>query len=218
VIKVIGYLSGSPTVQVLPKPLTGGVFSTKLSPTTSPGPRRFAEARKLSHDCGVGHRHRLNFWHGGSPTAIQTAAVISYDLRKMGCKVNSVPTAGYNPRPIIKGVSMDIMTAGWVDDYPDGYDFLHYLLDGRTITKYGNNDLSFFDNRAFNKRLDRANALSGAARNKAFGRLDEWVMKNYAPLAPIENETVVDYLSPNAGGYVFDAPFGSIDLGDLYQS
>jgi hypothetical protein len=43
-------------------------------------------------------------------------------------------------------------------------------------------------------------------------------MKNYAPWAPISNSNVVDYLSPNAHGYVFNPPFGSIDLGDLYQS
>jgi peptide/nickel transport system substrate-binding protein len=218
-IKIGGYLSGTPTDQILPKALTGGVWSTKLYPITSPGPRRFAKARRLSRDCGLGHIHRLNFWHGASAPAAQGAAVISYDLRKMGCKVNSVYCCGdrYVENPV-KGNSMDIETAAWEDDYPDGYDFLHILLDGRTITKNNNNDLSYFDNKAFNQRLDRANTLTGAVRNRAFGRLDQWVMKNYAPWAPISNSNVVDYLSPNAHGYVFNPPFGSIDLGDLYQS
>jgi peptide/nickel transport system substrate-binding protein len=216
-IKIGGYLSGSPTVQVLPKPLTGGIFSTKLYPTKPPGPKQFRIARKLSDDCGLGHKGRLTFFHGASAPAIQTAAVISYDLREMGCrKVNSVPVGGYGPGPDYS--TMDIMTAGWQDDYPDGYDFMHILLDGRTIRQNNNNDLSYFDNKAFNKKLDQANTLTGAPRNKAFGRLDQWVMKNYAPWAPIENTNVVDYLSPNAGGYVYDAPFGSIDLGDFYQS
>jgi peptide/nickel transport system substrate-binding protein len=217
VIKIGGYLSGSPTVQVLPKPLTGGAWSTKLYPTKSPGPKQFAKARKLSHDCGFGHNHRLNFGHGASAPAIETAAVISYDLRKMGCrKVNSVAVAGYGFNG--NWSFADISIGGWEDDYPDGYDFLHPLLDGRAITKINNNDRANFNNNAFNKRLDAANALAGAARNRAFGRLDQWVMKKYAPWAPISNSNVVDYLSPNAHGYVFDAPFGSIDLGDLYQS
>jgi peptide/nickel transport system substrate-binding protein len=218
-IKIGGYLSGTPTVQVLPKALTGGVWSTHLYPTWSPGPRQFAKARRLSRDCGPGHIRRLNFWHGASAPAVQDAAVISYDLRKMGCKVNSVYCCG--DRYVAagaKGNTMDIATAGWWDDYPDGYDFLHNLLDGRTIARTNNNDLSYFNNKTFNRRLDAANTLAGAARNRAFGRLDQWVMKKYAPWAPISNSNVVDYLSPNAHGYVFDAPFGSIDLGDLYQS
>jgi peptide/nickel transport system substrate-binding protein len=76
-IKIGGYLSGTPTDQILPKALTGGVWSTKLYPITSPGPRRFAKARRLSRDCGLGHIHRLNFWHGASAPAAQGAAVIS---------------------------------------------------------------------------------------------------------------------------------------------
>jgi ABC-type oligopeptide transport system substrate-binding subunit len=221
VIKIGGYLSGTPTVQVLPKPLTGGVFSTHLYPTKSPGAKQFKKAKQLSRNCGLGHHARLNFWHGASAPAIQTAAVIKYDLTKMGCgNVNSVPVAGY-ARYVeagVKGNSMDIMTAGWQDDYPDGYDFMHILLDGRTITKNNNNDLAYFNNKAFNKRVDKANALAGAARNKAWGKLDQWVMKKFAPWAPIDNSNVVDYLSPNAKGYVYDAPFGSIDLGDFYQT
>jgi peptide/nickel transport system substrate-binding protein len=220
VIKVIGYLSGSPTVQVLPKPLTGGVFSTKLYPTKAPGPKQVKLAKKLSKTCGVGRNARLNFWHGDTATAQTVASIISANLRSMGCgKVNSVSTAGFERYVAagVKGNSMDIMTAGWVDDYPDGYDFMHILLDGRTITKDNNNDLSYFSNKTFDKKVDAANALSGAARNKAWGKLDQWVMKNYAPWAPYENENVDDYLSPNAGGYVFDGPFGTIDLGDLYQ-
>jgi peptide/nickel transport system substrate-binding protein len=221
VIKIGGYLSGTPTVQILPKPLTGGVWSTKLYPTKAPGQKQFSKAKTLSKDCGVGHNARLNFWHGASAPAIQTAAVIGYDLRQMGCgKVNSVPVAGY-ARYVeagVKGNSMDIMTAGWEDDYPDGFDFMHILLDGRTIVKANNNDLAYFSNKAFNKKVDAANALSGPARAKAWGTLDQWVMKNFAPWAPFENTSVVDYLSPNAHGYVYDAPFGSIDLGDFYQS
>ncbi|HLX88586.1 MAG TPA: hypothetical protein VKR22_09065, partial [Acidimicrobiales bacterium] len=221
VIKIEGYLSGSPTVQLLPEPLTGGVFSTKLYPTRSPGPTQWNKARTLSKNCGVGHHARLNFWHGESAVAIEVAAVLKYDLTKMGCdNVNSVPVAGY-ARYVeagVKGNSMDIMTAGWEDDYPDGYDFMHILLDGRTITKNNNNNWSYFNNKAYNQKLDKANALAGPARAKAWGRLDQWVMKKFAPLAPTFNQNVVDYLSANAHGYVWDGPYGSIDLGDFYQS
>lgn len=218
VIKVGGYESGSATSQVLPQPLTGGVYKANLYPIKAPGNKQFAKGKSLSKDCAGGKK--INFWHGNSTTADQTAAILSFDFKKMGCKVNSVPVAGY-ARYVqggVKGNSMDIMTAGWVDDYPDGYDFLHILLDGRTIGPNNNNDLAYFNNRKYNAMVDHANSLSGTARSKAWGTLDQWVMKNFAPWAPIENANVVDFLSANAHGYVFDGPFGSIDLGAFYQS
>jgi ABC-type oligopeptide transport system substrate-binding subunit len=160
--------------------------------------------------------------HGYSNVALQAAALVKYDLQQMGCgKIVDVGYCGFcryipaGPQPVPR---VDIRSAGWVDDYPDAYDFLHFLLDGRNIAYSNNNDLAFFNNKTFNARLDQANKLSGIARNQAFGRLDQWVMTKYAPLAPIATSNFVDYLSPNAHGYVFNGPFGSVDLGDLYQS
>jgi peptide/nickel transport system substrate-binding protein len=213
-INIAGRFSGSPTVQILPKQLAGGVWSTTLYPTTTPNHRQFHIARQVSNNCGLGHTRPLYFLHGSSSTALAAAAIIKYDLQQMGCTNVVDEYYGYGPpRPY------DIISAGWSDDFPDAYNYLGILLDGRpNKNAYYSNDLSHFNNPGYNRRLDHANALKGSARAKAFGELDQWVMTKYAPLAPISTTNFVDYMGPNAHGYVYNAPWGSVDLGDLYQS
>jgi peptide/nickel transport system substrate-binding protein len=217
-IKIGGYLSASPTVQILPRQLAGGVWSTKLYPITTPGSKQFATARQLSDNCGVGHTQPLYFYHGSSSASLARVALIKTDLEQMGCTdiVDVFPDPRYHPAGY--SVRYDIELAGWSEDYPDAYDYLGYLLDGRTLADTNNNDLSHFDNKAFNSKLDKANRLNGVARSTAFGELDQWVMKNFAPLAPISDVNFVDYLSPNAHGYVYNGPLDSVDLGYLSQS
>jgi hypothetical protein len=41
---------------------------------------------------------------------------------------------------------------------------------------------------------------------------------NVAPWATIGTLDFVDYIAPNAHGYKFNSPFGSVDLGLFYQS
>ena len=43
---------------------------------------------------------------------------------------------------------------------------------------------SYFNDAAYNKKMDAANALSGQARLTAYGLLDRDLMKNAAPFAP----------------------------------
>jgi peptide/nickel transport system substrate-binding protein len=217
-----GYLSASPTTRILPPQLAGGVPNTTPYSTNSPGPKQFALAKTLSNNCGLGHTQPLYFWHGISAPSLAAAAVIKSDLQQMGCG-NVIDAQWYCGRYVCPPKPpMDLATASWSDEYPDGYDYLGPLLDGRTLRNDPNDpypvDLSRFNNAAYNKRLDQANALKGSARAKAFGELDQWVMTKYAPLAPISTTNFVDYLGPNAHGYVYNGPLGSVDLGDLYQS
>jgi peptide/nickel transport system substrate-binding protein len=218
---IAGNISASPTVQILPRQLTGGIWSTTLYPTSSPDQARFDEAATMSNNCGAGHTGALYFWHGNSAPALAAAAIVKHDLQEMGCGnvVDVYPCSRFHCDP---PPPMDIIATSWSDDYPDAYDFLGPLLDGRNQTyspnEYSNLDHAHFTNATFNQKLDQANALTGIARNRAFGRLDQWVMTNYAPLAPIADPNFVDYLSPNAHGYVYNGPLGAADLGDLYQS
>jgi peptide/nickel transport system substrate-binding protein len=216
---IAGYLSGSPQTQTLPKPLAGIHWQANYKyPITAPDAARFAAARTLSNNC-AGHAH-INFWHGSSAPALQAASLDSYDLSQMGCVVNSVSCSGYGYRcnPWIKGTSMDIITAGWYDDYPDGYDWFGILFNGRTIVATSNNDLAFMNNRTVNAKTDACNRLTGAARVNCWGALDQWMTGNVAPWATELSTNFVDYISANAHGYVFNGSFGSVDLGDLYQS
>ena len=50
------------------------------------------------------------------------------------------------------------MFAGWYQDYADGYDFFHILLDGRTIQASNNNNLAYFNQPTVNSKIDAANS------------------------------------------------------------
>jgi ABC-type oligopeptide transport system substrate-binding subunit len=146
------------------------------------------------------------------------SGIFKFNLQQMGCTVTTKPFQGYAIYTAagVKGTDMDAMFAGWYQDYADGYDFFHILLDGRTIATNNNNNLAYFNAADVDKKIDAANLLTGPARAKAWGRLDIYTMQKYAPWAPIDNRNVVDYVGPKTAGYVFNPPYGAMDLATLY--
>lgn len=218
ILAISGFDSGSAQTQPLPKALAGTHWQSNYAyPITTPNTARFNAAKTQSNNCS-GHAH-INFWHGHSPTALQAASLDSYDLQQMGCVVNSVPFSGYDRYTAagIKGNTMDIMTAGWVDDYPDGWDWYGILFNGRTIGDTNNNDLAYMENSIINSKADFCNNQVGSTRTNCWGQLDQYNTLNVAPWATTVATNFVDYTAPKSAGYKFDAPFGSVDLGQFYQ-
>ena len=75
-------------------------------------------------------------------------------------------------------------TAGWCLDYdPDPYAFLNVQLDGNTIQDEHNTNLSYFDDPAYNRRLERAATLVGDARLRAYAALEHDLVTKAAPWA-----------------------------------
>jgi ABC-type oligopeptide transport system substrate-binding subunit len=116
----------------------------------------------------------------------------------------------------LKGADFDAVIQGWYQDYADGYDFFHILLDGRTVQAANNNNLAYFDSPDVNKRIDVADGLVGPARAKAWGNLDVYTMTHYAPWAPIDNRNERDFIGPHTAGYLWLLAWGAPDLGSLY--
>jgi peptide/nickel transport system substrate-binding protein len=224
-LAIAGYLSGSPQTQALPKALAGKYWKAAWKyPITTPNHARFALATKLGNNCD-NHAH-INFWHGASAPALLNAALIKTNLQKIGCVVSDRAFSAYGgcwAAPVdcnagMKGTSMDVMTAGWSDDYPDAYDWFGILFNGRTISAWNNNDLAYMRNSTVNKRTDACNKLVGSVRTNCWGALDQWMTANVAPWATIAATNFVDYIAPNAHNYRFNGPFASVDLGLLYQT
>ena len=95
----------------------------------------------------------------------------------------------------------------WAIDYLDPSDYMNVLLDGRLITATGNNDLSYFNNPAYNRRLDAAVKLTGAARYRAYAQLDAYLTRDAAPWVPYGNSVLQDLYSARIGCQIF-APNG----------
>jgi peptide/nickel transport system substrate-binding protein len=82
------------------------------------------------------------------------------------------------------------------------------LFDGRTIQAANNVDWSFFNNATFNKDMDHAASLSGAARATAYGKLDQELMTNYAPVVPYVIANDRFYTSKRVKNWIYSSYFG----------
>jgi ABC-type oligopeptide transport system substrate-binding subunit len=210
-LRTRGFLGGQLTTEILPASLSGGVTNQHLYPLKG---AQAAKAKQLDGGkCG-----NVNLWYTSDPVGTPQSGIFKFNLQQMGCTVTTKPFQGYAIYTAagVKGTDMDAMFAGWYQDYADGYDFFHILLDGRTIATNNNNNLAYFNAADVDKKIDAANLLTGPARAKAWGRLDIYTMQKYAPWAPIDNRNVVDYVGPKTAGYVFNPPYGAMDLATLY--
>jgi peptide/nickel transport system substrate-binding protein len=116
------------------------------------------------------------------------AQVIVSNLRAIGLdvRVRVLAVATLNAKASVPGEPYDMLLAGFPLDYPDPADALERLLGGANARKpSGNDNYAYFDEPAYNKRMAAADRLSGAARLRAFSRLDADIMRNEAPWAPI---------------------------------
>jgi ABC-type oligopeptide transport system substrate-binding subunit len=218
-LQISGYLSGSAQTQALPKALAGSHFSAAYKyPITTPNTARFNAAKTLGGNC-ANHAH-INFWHGSSSPALLNASLIKTNLTKIGCNVTDTAYDGYDRYTAagVKGNAMDIMTAGWSDDYPDAYDWFGILFNGRTITSNNNNDLAYLKNSTINSKTDACNKLTGSARVNCWGALDQYQTDKVAAWGTLSATNFVDYIAGNAHNYKYDGPFASAELGLLYQS
>jgi ABC-type oligopeptide transport system substrate-binding subunit len=98
-----------------------------------------------------------------------------------------------------RGEPFDMTMEGWGADYPDPSNFLNVLLDGTRIQPNHNQNVAYFNNATYNKRLADAYKLSGDQRLKTYAELDRDIMKNEAPLAPFIDRNARFYVSDKVG-------------------
>jgi ABC-type transport system substrate-binding protein len=73
------------------------------------------------------------------------------------------------------------------------------LFDGRTIGEQGNQDWSYFNSPKYNRLLDRAAALTGQARYRAYGDLDVLLSGYLAPAIPVSIVNAPTFVSARVG-------------------
>jgi hypothetical protein len=88
--------------------------------------------------------------------------------------------------------------------------------DGSTITEAGNNNVSYFNDPAYNRRFAAAAKLTGAARYR-YAQLDADLTRNAAPWFPVSNSLVQAFYSARVGCQQFaPAASSNTDLAALY--
>ncbi len=201
-------ISGEPTDQYIPPALPGfrDVHIYPLVPD-------LARARRLA-----GGRHRTAVLYTDDNLFAQNRAeIIKDNLSAIGIdvKVKTFPRGTAGAQASTKGAPFDIVDTGWSWDYFDPADYLNLLLDGRSIRATGNNNLSYFNVPAYNRRLEAALKLTGAARYRAYAQLDADLARHAAPMVGLSSVVQQDFYSARVGCQVYSPQTGSADLAAL---
>ena len=212
--KPYGYGYGTPGDKILPPALPGSQFEKSLYPTTSPTPADIAKAKALIKQAGVKTPlTAVEYSTAGTPSVSAADAVLQSNLAKIGITVKPK----YFTRALqfqnegTKGVAMDIANEGWIEDYPDPYDFMNILLSGDNIPATGGNNFSYYNVAKYNTAMDHANTLTGNARYQAYGSIATSMMQTDPPWAPWLYTNNIDFFGPKVGCTV-DTPSYIMDL------
>jgi peptide/nickel transport system substrate-binding protein len=185
IIHQLGPYAGSPSDQILVKGLRG----YKKFKVYGNFPN-FNKAKSVGGSAlkGAANQNVNIYYNSASAVRTTEAEFERAQLNHIGLNhvtlEKSDPTDYYGPIET-KGTDYNIAHSGWCADYFDPFDFINVNFDGRSIQPTGNVDYFYFNNKAFNKKMDAAASKSGSARAKAYASLDKLLMTKYAPAFPL---------------------------------
>ncbi len=212
-VRLLGAYAGKRTSQILVPGIPGyrpfNAFTLKGADV--------AKAKSVGGSA-INSAPTLNVVHTTSASATNRAQIAEFNLKQVGFKINDVPTPATNYYQVIqtKGTSYNFVTnGGWCADYFDPYDYFNVLFDGRKIQAANNNNYTYFNNASFDKGLDKAASLSGAARAAAYSKLDFDLMTKYAPVVPYLIPTNTYFVSSRTKNWIYSSYFGSPYLNAL---
>jgi ABC-type transport system substrate-binding protein len=204
-LRVAGLNAGSPTDQILP-PNMPGFENANIYPVTPDVGR----AEQLV----AGRGGRAVLYAGNDTISRNQSLLIQANLRRIGIdvEIESLPFAVQIQKTGRRGEPFDMNLIGWFADYPDPYDFINVLLDGKRIQAANNVNTAYFDSPTYNRKMAEASRLSGAARYRTYGALDIDISRNAAPLATLYNTNTREFVAARVGCYSFHPVWGSLNL------
>jgi peptide/nickel transport system substrate-binding protein len=207
-----GPLAGSPSDQIIPP----GQTDYKQY-TIYPNTPNIAMAKKLMQESGVKTPVTLALrTQNDTPGFIPMAEVIQANLKVIGINVQIVGTPNSVNSSFIVNYK-DKVPMGiepWSLDFPDGEAIINTGLDPQTPDALAN--MGRFSDAAFISPFNKAIALQGAARQAAYEALDEQIMSQEAPYAPLINPKWYDFVSSRVGGYVYSEAMDAINYNTLF--
>jgi peptide/nickel transport system substrate-binding protein len=206
-----GFLAGGRTDQILP-PGMPGFEDSKLYSLEGVNKASLAKATALAR--GRTRGGKVIFYAINSAPSPAIAQVVQYNLKKIGLDVEIKTfdrTVGHE-KVGTRGEPFDIAHEAWSADYPDPSSFLNVLLDGRRIQATNNVNIAYFNDPAYNRKLDAASRKSGAERLHAYAALDADVMRTGAPWAPYLALNQRVFVSPSVGCFTYSSVYGTTNL------
>jgi ABC-type transport system substrate-binding protein len=206
-VRLLGAFAGKRTSQLLVPGIPGyhafNVYALKGADV--------AKAKQVGGSA-IGSAPTLNVIHTTSASATNRAQVAEFNLKAVGFKINDVPTPATNYYQVIqtRGTTYNFVTnGGWCADYFDPFDYLNVLFDGSKLQAANNNNYAYFNNASYNAQLAHAASLSGAARAKAYQKLDQELMVKYAPVVPYLISTNRYFTASRVKNWIYSSYFGS---------
>ncbi len=197
-----GAFAGQPTDQYLP-PGIPGYTDENIYPLDKP------DVEKAKQLAGNVSGKAVMYTCNESPCP-ESAQIIQNNLKAIGLdvEVRQFERAVQFKKEGTKGEAFDIGFEGWQADYADPFDFINILLDGTTIREANNNNFSYFNDPAWNKKMEDASKLADQKRYDAYGQLDVDLAQGPAPLAAWDNDNERDFFSSRIGCQLFQPVYG----------
>jgi peptide/nickel transport system substrate-binding protein len=203
----VGAYGQTPTDQVLP-PLLPGFRDWNLYPLAGPD---LARAQALAAASGQVPATAV-LYTCDIPRCISWGQTIKANLAAIGIdvQVQHFTRVEQFTRTSTPGEPYDLTTEGWGADWADPWDFIDVLLHGDNAPGAGglNTNFAYFDDAAFNQRMDAAEPLQPPGRFDVYGELDRDIIAEGAPWAPFGNSNARDFFSARIGCHAFNPLFG----------
>jgi peptide/nickel transport system substrate-binding protein len=207
-----GPLAGTPSDEIIP----AGQSDYKQY-SIYPNTPNLTEAKKLMAESGVKTPVTLVLrCQNDAPGFMNMAAVIQSNLKAIGINVQIVGSPNSVNGSYITNYKARVPMGiePWSLDFPDGEAIINTGLDPATPDSFAN--MARFSDAAFNAPFTQAASALGAQRVSDYEALDEQIMSQQAPYAPLFNPRWYDFVSKRLGGYVYSEAMDAINYNTLY--
>ena len=190
------FFAGAPSADYIPASMAGAK-NFHLYPVNGPDLRRAKRIAGRVHATAIMYTPNIAPW-------TQEAQIIRRDLAPLGIdvQVKEFAVGDFFARITRRGEPFDLAVSGYARR-PRSLGPLTF--DGSTIG-HRTTQLSYFDDPAFNRKLQAAEKLSGASRNRAASRLALELERDDAPAAAIGTNASRDFFSARIGCQVYQPP------------
>ena len=212
-----GLFGGGAWSDMLPPGMPG--FTTKQAYPFSP---QLSKARSLAKGHMKDGVIRV-WWRSSGVSGPAQKLIVNRDLIRLGFKPSNIHYTAFPGSDIYDAIgrkSSDFdmaLSVGWCQDYPDPYDFINKLLDGRLIQAENNDNWSYFNSSKYNRKMDAVAPLVGAKRFAAYRKLSQDINKNAAPWAAMNtyNNTYILSKRVNPKSLVYQGAYQDWDIGAM---